>query len=310
MNNIHDTPFASMVWFLGVVEDINDPEKLNRVRVRCISFHSEDKAMVPSDSLAWASIVSGTAKMSAPMVLPGDWVIGFFLDAHEAQQPIVLGSFDGITPPTKDSSVGFNDPSGVYPKRTSVATTSPLARGEDLDGVLAYRKGSVAPGEPVTPAAPVYPHNHVIETDKLNIIELDDTPGAERVHIFHKSGTFYEVHPDGKLVVRSVADAYEAILANKKLYVAGDLRIEVVGDATIATNGNAKISAGGKLNVAALADINFGTEGNINLIASGNVNVVGSKINLNSGGSDSSGGVEPVETMDDDSKKPFKPKDD
>lgn len=309
MNNIHDTPFANFVWFLGVVEDIKDEQGVNRAKVRAVGFHSEDKSLVPTEALPWAFILDSTLSMDGPMMVPSDWVVGFFLDGLEAQQPVIIGSLRGI-PTAKDTSVGFSDPAGVYPKRLNDATTSPLSRGKDDDGVVAWKKGSVAPGEPPTAFAPVYPDNHVIETPKLNIIELDDTPGAERVHIFHKSGTFYEVHPDGKLVVRSVADAYEAILANKKLYVAGNLRIEVVGDATIAANGNAKISAGGKLNVAALGDINFGTEGNINLIASGNVNVVGSKINLNSGGSDSSGGVEPVETMDDDSKKPFKPKDD
>ena len=293
MNNIHDTPFASMVWFLGVVEDINDPEKLNRVRVRSIAFHSEDKAMVPSDALPWASVISGTSKMSAPMVLPGDWVVGFFLDAHEAQQPIVLGSFDGITPATKDSSVGFNDPSGVYPKRTSVATTSPLARGEDLDGVLAYRKGSVAPGEPVTPAAPVYPHNHVMETDALNIIELDDTPGAERVHIFHKSGTFYEVHPDGTLVVRSVADAYEACIKNKTIYAAGDVTIQAVGNLNLAATGDLKISAGGSLKLAAGGSIDIGAGGKGSFVAGGALDLNGSKVNTGTG-SDGSGGPDTV----------------
>lgn len=293
MNNIHDTPFGSFVWFIGVVEDINDPDKLNRVRVRCMSFHSEDRALVPADALPWAPVISGTSKMSAPMLLPGDWVIGFFLDANEAQQPIVFGSFDGKTPATKDSTVGFSDPSGVYPKRTGVATTSPLARGEDLDGVLAYRKSALAPGEPATPAAPVYPHNHVIETDKLNIIELDDTPGAERVHIFHKSGTFYEVHPDGTLVIRSVADAYEACIKNKTIYAAGDVTIQAVGNMTLAAGGDLKLSAGGSVKIAGGGSVDVGAGGGGSFVAGGALNLNGSKVNTGTG-SDASGGPDSV----------------
>ena len=30
-------------WFVGVVEDRNDPKYLGRVRVRCLGHHTEDK---------------------------------------------------------------------------------------------------------------------------------------------------------------------------------------------------------------------------------------------------------------------------
>ena len=30
------------VWFVGVVEDRQDPQKLGRVRVRCLGHHTED----------------------------------------------------------------------------------------------------------------------------------------------------------------------------------------------------------------------------------------------------------------------------
>ena len=29
-------------WFVGVVEDRNDPEKVGRVRVRCLGLHTGD----------------------------------------------------------------------------------------------------------------------------------------------------------------------------------------------------------------------------------------------------------------------------
>ena len=31
------------IWFVGVVEDRADPQKLGRVRVRCLGYHTENK---------------------------------------------------------------------------------------------------------------------------------------------------------------------------------------------------------------------------------------------------------------------------
>ena len=30
------------IWFTGVVEDRDDPDKLGRVRVRCVGYHTND----------------------------------------------------------------------------------------------------------------------------------------------------------------------------------------------------------------------------------------------------------------------------
>ena len=39
------------IWFIGVVEDRNDPSKLGRVKVRCLGFHTEDKNDIPTQDL-------------------------------------------------------------------------------------------------------------------------------------------------------------------------------------------------------------------------------------------------------------------
>ena len=44
------------IWFIGVVEDRNDPSKLGRVKVRCLGFHSEDKNDIPTADLPWAHV--------------------------------------------------------------------------------------------------------------------------------------------------------------------------------------------------------------------------------------------------------------
>ena len=42
-----------------------------------------------------------------------------------------------------------------------------------------------------------YPNNHVYESESGHVQEFDDTPGAERIHTYHRAGTFEEIHPDG-----------------------------------------------------------------------------------------------------------------
>ena len=41
-------------WFMGVVEDRNDPMKLGRVRVRVLGIHTDDKTQIKTEDLPWA----------------------------------------------------------------------------------------------------------------------------------------------------------------------------------------------------------------------------------------------------------------
>ena len=87
-------------WWIGVVEDRMDPEKMGRVRVRIYGYHTPDKSVLPTKDLPWAfpiqPITSGAISGigSSPLgPLPGTWVIGFFLDGEDMQQPAFFGTF-------------------------------------------------------------------------------------------------------------------------------------------------------------------------------------------------------------------------
>ena len=45
------------VWGIGVVEDRFDPQKLGRVRVRWLGYHTEDKAKILTKDLPWAQVM-------------------------------------------------------------------------------------------------------------------------------------------------------------------------------------------------------------------------------------------------------------
>lgn len=46
-----------------------------------------------------------------------------------------------------------------------------------------------------------YPHNKVYETASGHYKEYDDTPGKERIHEQHKSGTHYKIDADGNMTI-------------------------------------------------------------------------------------------------------------
>ena len=105
------------VWFTGVVEDRNDPDLLGRVRVRCLGYHTEDLNDIPTKDLPWAHVMHPVTDPSMQglghtpsFLVEGSWVMGFFLDAKEKQQPLIIGSLPGIPTRGPNPLKGFNDP--------------------------------------------------------------------------------------------------------------------------------------------------------------------------------------------------------
>ena len=67
-----------------------------------------------------------------------------------------------------------------------------------------------------------YPYNHVHETESGHIKEYDDTPGgAERIHEYHRAGTFYEIDHAGNKVDYVKGDRYDISLNDDYVYVKG-----------------------------------------------------------------------------------------
>jgi len=97
-------------WFIGVVEDnMNDPLKLGRVRVRAFGVHSPFIDQVPTDDLPWATImvsateggISGIGR-SPNGIQQGAWVFGLFLDGEQSQNPIILGTMPKVELPIEN----------------------------------------------------------------------------------------------------------------------------------------------------------------------------------------------------------------
>ena len=104
-------------WFVGVVEDRNDPSKQGRVRVRTLGAHPPNLGQIASSDLPWAHVMHSVTDPSMhgmgnspSWLVEGSWVIGFFRDAIEKQQPIIIGSLPGQPVNPANFRTGFNDP--------------------------------------------------------------------------------------------------------------------------------------------------------------------------------------------------------
>ena len=163
---------GQFVWFTGKVEDVNDTENLNRVKVRCFGFYANDIAV---SDLPWATVMMPVTSASVQgnggnhhlqaevkdndgnITEPGSWVIGFFRDGPSAQDPVVIGSIATQTNGVQD-----------IPTESSV-------------------------------------DNKVYKSKAGHLIEIDNTSGSEEIRITHgKKSSYIKIDKDGLIEIKSI----------------------------------------------------------------------------------------------------------
>ena len=304
-------------WFVGVVEDRQDPQKVGRVRVRCLGYHTDNLDKLPTADLPWAhpmnpitsATISGVGQTPLGPV-EGTWVVGFFQDGSDAQTPIIMGTLPGVPGYLSTGSTGgFLDPNGNYPKYKNETDVNRLAvNDENLPHpTLTLRKADrdLAVGvantdattivddivsaddgknwnEPETPYDATYPYNHVMETEGGHIREYDDTVGNKRIHERHSSGSGYEIFDDGTKVTRVKKDNYEIVSADEYCHIQGTARQTIDGGLRVKVNNSAQASNNYTIEVGAGANVSVEVQnGDINLISQlGDVNLKAGK-NMN-----------------------------
>ena len=270
------------MFFVGVVEDNDDKSFQGRVRVRAFGVHGSNAEIKPWE-LPWAICVSGAYTADDPVPPLNSFVFGVFLDGEEAQHPLVLGMIP--TQYLEDHEPG-KDGWGVIP----VKNGDLLAKGFRPEDVGEHQRSKVGRGEriqetyheavssnvippqkiansdktwsqPASAYAAQYPYNRVIETAR-HTIELDDTPGNERIMIHHVSGAFIQIDSKGTTTEKAMGDRYEinigtkhessghsvvTINGNAHVYVKGNKTEEIMGDYKLLVHGNHEVNVGQNL---------------------------------------------------------------
>jgi len=118
------------------------------------------------------------------------------------------------------SAIGLDKNSKVFGFRVNsklsyIIGSFPYAVDDSNHSVSGYARGKgpvekdyyIGLGEKETEYAAKYPYNKTVTTESGHVLELDDTPKAERIHIYHKSGAYVEIFPDGSIVTKSMKDS-------------------------------------------------------------------------------------------------------
>ncbi len=141
---------------------------------------------------------------------------------------------------------------------TEEPDTSRIARKETIEKTVIQKRidwlqknvpkalSSGTWNEPQTEHDSKYPYNNVQQTESGHVFEVDDTKGKERISEQHRSGTFYEIHPDGKKVEKVLNDKFEIVHGNEYVLNFGGLEIcikkskgELIeGDSNVEVKGN------------------------------------------------------------------------
>lgn len=237
------------VFFLGIVDDINDPKKLGRVKVRQINEYSD---RVESNDIPWALPVMPASSASylgigdSPTgIQVGSRVIGFFLDGQSKSKPVILGTYPIILKGNETDH-----------------SLSQYARG---NGPI---KKEYLSYEPKSEYAAQYPFNKTTTTRGGHVIEIDDTPKSERIHFYHKSGSYIEMFPDGKMVTKSSTSNFDICMKDKNIISDdGDINI-------LSNNKDLNLQAYKNINMSSAdGDVSISSEGDLGLVSKGGIGI-------------------------------------
>jgi hypothetical protein len=174
---------------------------------------------------------------------------------------------------------GFKDPNKKYPLKAYLnePDTNRLARNDKISKTIVGLKDatrtqkvptaitSATWDQPESPYNSRYPFNHVYQSESGHVQEFDDTPENERVHMYHKKGTFTEWDANGTQVNKIVGDSYQIIDRNGYVYIKGAYNLTVDGVTNVLFRSAANIEVIGDVNLIARNDVNAKVSGTMNL---------------------------------------------
>lgn len=125
-----------------------------------------------------------------------------------------------------------------------------------------------------------YPYNNVIQTPGGIRIVWGDERGKESLKIYHPSGSYMEMFPDGKVSQLVIGENKQynkggvtiTVDENSDVHISGHQKITVGGGSHVEVQGDAGIVVGGDVAVAGLKNLGLSIKGNAYLGIDGDFN--------------------------------------
>ena len=236
----------TFVWWKGKVEDRKDPLKLGRCKVRILGYHTDDKSEIPTEDLpfAYPAMPINTRPSDSPIgPVEGTWVMGFFADGENAQQPIMTHVIDAGYKTADDPTITPEPKWGKSKIPAGEVNVNRLARGDKTDTYVDNYEsmGKIAVAGSLNESWELkeleygaeYPYNRVEESQSGHVHEIDDTEGKERIAVAHKSGTVDVMGSTGDRVAKVMGDNYSIVVKNNNIYTKGSVNITADNDVNI-----------------------------------------------------------------------------
>jgi hypothetical protein len=223
--------------------------------------------------------------------VPRFGMFGFTDDRKRTGDNVVEGNPKKtiVTMDNEATKSSFQEVSDYYPLESGAneVNVPRLARG-NMVGTISYAhlqsqaeisvpSTGTQVTEPQNPYDALYPFNTVEESDSGHVKEVDDTPGAERIKETHRTGTFYEIHPDGTKVTKVVKDDFSVTIGDKGVKVQGICAVHVVGKADFYCEEDIYVKTDKTARVVALKDAHVNAIENITATAGKDVTATAGK---------------------------------
>lgn len=176
-------------------------------------------------------------------------------------------------PDTNSLALGVNSP-GINPdprtpagdKPSQSLGSSPAARNASRKrGVKMAGRSGATWEQPETPYAAKYPFNKVFAGESGHALEIDDTPGFERLNIAHMSGTFTETGPDGTQVNRIMGNGYSILEKDGYVLIEGNANVHIAGQCNVFIMNDTALTMHGKVSLDIHNDVNVNIGGSLGL---------------------------------------------
>lgn len=257
----HGLEFFGLYYadYLAEVKSNEDPKKKGRLLIVCPDVHGKD-----SQPKFWAepSFPLSARRVGWVHIPPkGSWVWVRFRGGKPEFPRWVAGAV-GYAPGDSDlplvfSGRGSEDPAWQSPKGTDTGT---LCNGGTMTEPTIQREGK-------------YPYNGgFISPYGKYVVELDETPGKERFHVFDRNSTsWFELDRTGQAVFSLAKGIYGIVGDVLNLHLKKGLKIASDMLADVRIVGNSKVELVGNPAVKVIGNPTFTVVGNATSTVSGNM---------------------------------------